>query len=130
MAFYLVAAEPVLELLFKCIQDADIDVRAELYKHVVLSGGSSMYPGLPGRLEKEVKQLYLTRVLNNDVSRLSVSAPPKAHIFRNSKSTLTILHVVSTWSSWVVLSLPRSWKTTHRLGSLRLNGRRKESGLW
>lgn len=47
------------ELLFNCIQAADIDIRADLYKHVVLSGGSSMYPGLPSRLEKEMKQLYL-----------------------------------------------------------------------
>jgi len=32
-----------------------------------------MYPGLPSRLEKEVKQLYLQKVLNGDTSRLSVS---------------------------------------------------------
>lgn len=31
-----------------------------------------MYPGLPSRLEKEMKQLYLTRVLNGDASRLKV----------------------------------------------------------
>ena len=29
---------------------------AELYKHIVLSGGSTMYPGLPSRLEREIKQ--------------------------------------------------------------------------
>ena len=60
------------EMLFQAIQTAAVDVRAELYKHIVLSGGSSMYPGLPSRLEKEMKQLYLTRVLNGDPSRLSV----------------------------------------------------------
>lgn len=31
-----------------------------------------MYPGLPSRLEKEMKQLYLTRVLNGDPARLNV----------------------------------------------------------
>jgi len=31
-----------------------------------------MYPGLPSRLEKEMKQLYLTRVLNGDPTRLNV----------------------------------------------------------
>lgn len=31
-----------------------------------------MYPGLPSRLEKEMKQLYLTKVLNGDASRLKV----------------------------------------------------------
>lgn len=41
-----------------------------------------MYPGLPSRLEKEVKQLYLERVLNNDPTRLNkfkirVEDPPR-----------------------------------------------------
>lgn len=61
-----------LEMLFGAIQSAAVDIRTELYKHIVLSGGSSMYPGLPSRLEKEMKQLYLTRVLNGDPTRLSV----------------------------------------------------------
>lgn len=63
----------VPEMLFQTIQNAAVDIRSELYKHIVLSGGSSMYPGLPSRLEKEMKQLYLTRVLNGDPSRLNVS---------------------------------------------------------
>lgn len=61
------------EMLFNTVQAAPVDVRAELYKHIVLSGGSSMYPGLPSRLEKEMKQLYLSRVLNNNPERLNVS---------------------------------------------------------
>ena len=64
----------VAEMLFETIQNAAVDIRSELYKHIVLSGGSSMYPGLPSRLEKEMKQLYLTRVLNGDPSRLNVRA--------------------------------------------------------
>jgi len=59
-------------MLFQTIQAAAVDVRSELYKHIVLSGGSSMYPGLPSRLEKEVKQLYLTRILSGDPTRLNV----------------------------------------------------------
>lgn len=70
------------EMLFNTIQAADIDVRAELYKHIVLSGGSSMYPGLPSRLEKEIKQLYLERVLKGDMERLAkfkirIEDPPR-----------------------------------------------------
>jgi actin-related protein len=59
-------------MLFETIQNAAVDTRTELYKHIVLSGGSSMYPGLPSRLDKEMKQLYLTRVLNGDPTRLNV----------------------------------------------------------
>lgn len=62
------------ELLFNTIQAADIDTRMEFYKHIVLSGGSTMYPGLPSRLEREIKQLYLERVLKGDGSKLAVSS--------------------------------------------------------
>lgn len=65
----------IAEFLFQTIQNADVDVRTSLYKAIVLSGGSSMYPGLPSRLEKELKQLWLTRVLHGDPTRLSVSFP-------------------------------------------------------
>ncbi|KAK6526229.1 Arp2/3 complex subunit, actin nucleation center, variant 2 [Orbilia ellipsospora] len=70
------------EFLFSTIQSADVDVRSSLFKAIVLSGGSSMYPGLPSRLEKELKQLWLTRVLNGDPTRLNkfkvrVEDPPR-----------------------------------------------------
>ncbi|KAI8433576.1 hypothetical protein MSG28_015597 [Choristoneura fumiferana] len=63
-------------------QAADIDMRNELYKHIVLSGGSTMYPGLPSRLEREIKQLYLERVLKNDTDKLAkfkirIEDPPR-----------------------------------------------------
>ncbi|KAF3307835.1 Arp2/3 complex subunit, actin nucleation center [Orbilia oligospora] len=70
------------EFLFSTIQSAEVDVRSSLFKAIVLSGGSSMYPGLPSRLEKELKQLWLTRVLNGDPTRLNkfkvrVEDPPR-----------------------------------------------------
>lgn len=72
----------VAELLFNTIQAADIDLRPDFYKHIVLSGGSTMYPGLPSRLEREIKQLYLERVLKGDTSALSkfkirIEDPPR-----------------------------------------------------
>ena len=42
---------------YDSIQKCDIDVRKDLYNCVVLSGGSSMYTGLPERLSKEIKAL-------------------------------------------------------------------------
>jgi len=72
----------VAEMLFDCIQSADIDTRPEFYKHIVLSGGSTMYPGLPSRLERELKQLYLERVLKGNTAALSkfkirIEDPPR-----------------------------------------------------
>lgn len=70
------------EQLFDCINKADMDTRAKFYAHIVLSGGSSMYPGLPSRLEKEIKRLYLDKVLKGDTTRLSkfkcrIEDPPR-----------------------------------------------------
>lgn len=67
-----VEGQGLAELVFNTIQGADIDIRPELYKHIVLSGGSTMYPGLPSRLEREIKQLYLERVLRGDAEKLNV----------------------------------------------------------
>lgn len=72
----------VAELLFNTIQAADIDTRPEFYKHIVLSGGSTMYPGLPSRLEREIKQLYLERILKGNTEALSkfkirIEDPPR-----------------------------------------------------
>lgn len=63
----------VAEAVFNTIQGTDVDVRGSLYKAIVLSGGSSMYPGLPSRLEKEIKQLWLTKVLGGNPERLNVN---------------------------------------------------------
>jgi len=88
----------VAEMLFETIQNAAVDIRSELYKHIVLSGGSSMYPGLPSRLEKEMKQLYLTRVLNRDPSRLNVRQ--YLSFFSHSPLPQPLFAVVSTDKLW------------------------------
>lgn len=77
------------ELLFNTIQGTDVDVRSSLYKAIVLSGGSSMYPGLPSRLEKELKQLWLTQVLKGDPERLNVSFSIHFTPFPRKKKSLT-----------------------------------------
>ncbi|XP_039279584.1 actin-related protein 2-B isoform X3 [Nilaparvata lugens] len=77
-----VEGQGIAELVFNTIQAAEIDMRTALYKHIVLSGGSTMYPGLPSRLEREIRQLYLERVLKNDIDKLSkfkirIEDPPR-----------------------------------------------------
>ena len=69
-------------MVFEMIRAADIDTRAEYYKHIVLSGGSSMYPGLPSRLEKDLKDRYCRDVLKGDKERLkkfkiNIEDPPR-----------------------------------------------------
>ncbi len=106
----------IAEFLFNTIQTADVDIRTSLYKAIVLSGGSSMYPGLPSRMEKEIKQLWLTKVLGGNPERLNVSTVtfPYAfihstdHLHRNSKSESKIHHGGDTWFSSAVPYSPTS----------------------
>lgn len=70
------------EAVFKCINEADMDLRPKLYSHIVLSGGTTMYPGLPSRLEKDIKDLYVKKVAGGDRSKLEkfkirIEDPPR-----------------------------------------------------
>jgi len=70
------------EQLFDCINKADVDTRPEFYNHIVLSGGSTMYPGLPSRLEKEIKRLYGEKVAKGNKAALAkfkcrIEDPPR-----------------------------------------------------
>jgi len=70
------------EMVFRMIQEADMDTRTAYYKHIVLSGGSSMYPGLPSRLEKDITKFYHDEVLQGDTARLKkfklrIEDPPR-----------------------------------------------------
>jgi len=48
---------PVHNLAFQSIMKCDIDVRKDLYENMVMSGGTTMYPGIAERLEKEMVNL-------------------------------------------------------------------------
>jgi len=45
------------KMAFESIADCDLDIRKDLYENLILSGGSTLYEGLPDRLEKELDSL-------------------------------------------------------------------------
>lgn len=45
------------EITYHSILKCDIDIRKDLYSNIVMSGGTTMYPGIPERLSKEVTAL-------------------------------------------------------------------------
>jgi len=47
----------VHKLTFESIMKCDVDIRRDLYKNIVMSGGTTMFQGIPERLEKEMKAL-------------------------------------------------------------------------
>ena len=56
---------------FDSIMKCDIDVRKDLYSNIVCSGGTTMYDGLPERMEKEIKALAPPSM------KVKVVAPPE-----------------------------------------------------
>jgi actin len=57
------------EMTAECISRCDIDIRKELYSNIVLSGGTSTFPGLCERMLKELVAL-------NPRTKVKVVAPP------------------------------------------------------
>lgn len=76
-------AQPgIADLIFNMINDASMDLRRAFYSHIVLSGGSTMFPGLPSRLEKDLTSLYLEKVLEGNKKglkkfKLRIEDPPR-----------------------------------------------------
>lgn len=52
----------VHKMLNETVQQCDIDVRRDLYKNIILSGGSTMFNGINERLTKEIKALVAANV--------------------------------------------------------------------
>ncbi|KAK9916352.1 hypothetical protein WJX75_001609 [Coccomyxa subellipsoidea] len=84
----------IAQQVFQCIQEMDVDNRTSLYQHIVLSGGSTMLPGLTTRLDKDMRALYLQRVLKGEKEglrkfKMKIENPPlREHIVFSGGSVL------------------------------------------
>jgi actin len=64
-------APGIHDTTYNSINKCDIDVRKDLYQNIVLSGGTTMFEGLPERLQKEVSNLAPSAI------KVKVVAPPE-----------------------------------------------------
>merc|ERR1712073_262162 len=64
-------SEGIHKLTFSSIMKCDVDIRRDLYGNVVMSGGTTMYQGIPERVQKEVKNLA------PDSMTIKIIAPPE-----------------------------------------------------
>lgn len=74
--------EGIHDKFMNMILDADYDLRKPFMEHIVLSGGSTMYAGLPTRLEKEIFELYKMKICGGDERqakklKLRIEDPPR-----------------------------------------------------
>jgi len=56
------------EMIYKSIMKCDVDIRKDMYQSVVLSGGSTMYPGFGDRVHKELSQLAPSTIKTKIIS--------------------------------------------------------------
>merc|ERR1719322_460400 len=47
----------VHETTYNSIMKCDVDIRKDLYANTVMSGGTTMYPGIADRMQKEITAL-------------------------------------------------------------------------
>ncbi|CAL4242811.1 unnamed protein product [Meganyctiphanes norvegica] len=61
----------VHETAYVSIMKCDIDIRKDLFANIVMSGGTTMYPGLADRMQKEITSLAPSTV------KIKIIAPPE-----------------------------------------------------
>jgi actin beta/gamma 1 len=59
------------ETTYNSIMKCDVDIRKDLYANIVLSGGTTMYPNIEKRMEKEIKSLAPPTM------KIKIVAPPE-----------------------------------------------------
>jgi len=64
-------ASGIHDTAFQSIMKCDVDIRKDLYSNVVLSGGSTMFPGIGERMTKELTALAPSTM------KIKVVAPPE-----------------------------------------------------
>merc|ERR1712109_335993 len=64
-------ASGIHKLTFKSIMKCDVDIRKDLYANTVMSGGTTMFPGLSSRLQKEITNLAPSSMT------IKIVAPPE-----------------------------------------------------
>ena len=64
-------ASGIHDTMFQTIMKCDVDIRKDLYANIVLSGGTTMYPGIGERMTKELTALAPSTM------KIKVVAPPE-----------------------------------------------------
>merc|ERR1719153_850608 len=72
----------VHEVVFNSIMRCDVDIRKDLYANTVMSGGTTMYPGIADRMQKEITCLAPSTI------KIKIIAPPER------KYSSLVIHMV------------------------------------
>jgi actin beta/gamma 1 len=83
---------PLDNTIVGAVSECDVDLRRDLYSNIVLSGGSTMFPGIKERLTREIKEQV------PDSMDVKIIAPPER-----------------MYSVWIGGSILSSLRTFHRM---------------
>ncbi|EYB87166.1 hypothetical protein Aduo_008285 [Ancylostoma duodenale] len=70
-AFIGMESSGIHETTYQSIMKCDVDIRKDLYANTVLSGGTSMFPGIADRMQKEIQHLAPSTM------KIKIIAPPE-----------------------------------------------------
>jgi len=54
----------ITEMIIKTVEESEIDIRKDLYKCILLSGGTTMFPGFPTRLKTDILNKFALEIAN------------------------------------------------------------------
>ena len=57
------------EMVYDSINTCPIDTRKSLYKNILLSGATTMFPGFASRIDLEIRKLYIEKNLKESADR-------------------------------------------------------------
>merc|ERR1711971_1025497 len=107
----------------------DVDIRKDLYANTVMSGGTTMYPGIADRMQKEITALAPStikiKIIAPPERKYSVwigapswlPSPPSSRCGSPSRSTTSAAHPSSTASA--SKQIPTSVEEKQHTGSYR-----------
>jgi actin len=83
----------IQNLTWKSVQASDVDVRRDLCKNIILSGGTTMYEGLPDRLKNEIVSLAPA----GSEIRVIATADRKYSVWRGASTLASLSTFASSW---------------------------------
>merc|ERR1711878_192961 len=99
------------ETTYNSIMKCDVDIRKDLYANTVMSGGTTMYPGIADRMQKEITALAPSTIKikiiaplrgstpSGSVAPSCLPSPPSSRCGSPSRSTTSAAHPLSTGSA-------------------------------
>jgi len=103
---------PLPELVDQCIQNCPIDTRRQLYRNVVLSGGSTMFKDFARRLQRDIQKFVTKRHEEQEARLLSGS-----NLQLKKTEVKVIQHRMQRFAVWfggsMLGSLPQFYEMAH-----------------